>query len=181
MTFLSVFADSIVIGFWVGLAVFVIFMFFVLTLLTKTGAPHQEWVSKQAFLFKPLSSGSSVLIISPHMLQIWQTLLRRIIMNMYLFYYKKRKDNRVIAEENIKKSPTSSLQIKSNRLLFSVILPPELLLKILSDSQTEIQNVLISVTDQGAVWWTLMTKKIKAIRPFPARCWQGRVLISISL
>ncbi|KAL4657488.1 melanocortin-2 receptor accessory protein 2A-like isoform X1 [Arapaima gigas] len=34
--------DSIVIGFWVGLAVFVIFMFFVLTLLTKTGAPHQE-------------------------------------------------------------------------------------------------------------------------------------------
>lgn len=35
-------ADSIVIGFWVGLAVFVIFMFFVLTLLTKTGAPHPE-------------------------------------------------------------------------------------------------------------------------------------------
>lgn len=35
-------SDSIVIGFWVGLAVFVIFMFFVLTLLTKTGAPHQE-------------------------------------------------------------------------------------------------------------------------------------------
>ncbi|XP_038617263.1 melanocortin-2 receptor accessory protein 2 [Tachyglossus aculeatus] len=33
---------SIVIGFWVGLAVFVIFMFFVLMLLTKTGAPHQE-------------------------------------------------------------------------------------------------------------------------------------------
>uniref|UniRef100_A0A1A8BF06 Melanocortin 2 receptor accessory protein 2a n=1 Tax=Nothobranchius kadleci TaxID=1051664 RepID=A0A1A8BF06_NOTKA len=33
---------SIVIGFWVGLAVFVMFMFFVLTLLTKTGAPHQE-------------------------------------------------------------------------------------------------------------------------------------------
>ncbi|XP_062406246.1 melanocortin-2 receptor accessory protein 2A-like [Sardina pilchardus] len=33
---------SIVIGFWVGLAVFVIFMFFVLTLLTKTGATHQE-------------------------------------------------------------------------------------------------------------------------------------------
>ncbi|XP_077145915.1 melanocortin-2 receptor accessory protein 2 [Ranitomeya variabilis] len=33
---------SIVIGFWVGLAVFVIFMFFVLTLLAKTGAPHQE-------------------------------------------------------------------------------------------------------------------------------------------
>nr|XP_005168578.1 melanocortin-2 receptor accessory protein 2B [Danio rerio]P0DM64.1 RecName: Full=Melanocortin-2 receptor accessory protein 2B; Short=zMRAP2b [Danio rerio] len=33
---------SIVIGFWVGLAVFVIFMFFVLTLLTKTGAPHPE-------------------------------------------------------------------------------------------------------------------------------------------
>ncbi|KAK6489367.1 melanocortin-2 receptor accessory protein 2-like isoform X1 [Huso huso] len=33
---------SIVIGFWVGLAVFVIFMFFILTLLTKTGAPHQE-------------------------------------------------------------------------------------------------------------------------------------------
>ncbi|XP_043542931.1 melanocortin-2 receptor accessory protein 2-like isoform X6 [Chiloscyllium plagiosum] len=35
-------SDSIVIGFWVGLAVFVIFMFFVLTLLTKTGAPHQD-------------------------------------------------------------------------------------------------------------------------------------------
>ncbi|OCT80496.1 melanocortin-2 receptor accessory protein 2 isoform X2 [Xenopus laevis] len=35
---------SIVIGFWVGLAVFVIFMFFVLTLLAKTGAPHQETV-----------------------------------------------------------------------------------------------------------------------------------------
>ncbi|XP_037541458.1 melanocortin-2 receptor accessory protein 2A-like [Nematolebias whitei] len=33
---------SIVIGFWVGLAVFVMFMFFVLTLLTKTGAPHPE-------------------------------------------------------------------------------------------------------------------------------------------
>ncbi|OPJ73333.1 melanocortin-2 receptor accessory protein 2 [Patagioenas fasciata monilis] len=33
---------SIVIGFWVGLAVFVIFMFFVLTLLTKTGTPHQD-------------------------------------------------------------------------------------------------------------------------------------------
>uniref|UniRef100_A0A3Q3L412 Uncharacterized protein n=1 Tax=Mastacembelus armatus TaxID=205130 RepID=A0A3Q3L412_9TELE len=33
---------SIVIGFWVGLAVFVIFMFFLLTLLTKTGAPHFE-------------------------------------------------------------------------------------------------------------------------------------------
>ncbi|KAL7394504.1 hypothetical protein ABVT39_027060 [Epinephelus coioides] len=33
---------SIVIGFWVGLAVFVIFMFFLLTLLTKTGAPHPE-------------------------------------------------------------------------------------------------------------------------------------------
>ncbi|KAM6467115.1 melanocortin-2 receptor accessory protein 2 [Liasis olivaceus] len=36
---------SIVIGFWVGLAVFVIFMFFVLTLLTKTGAPHQERIN----------------------------------------------------------------------------------------------------------------------------------------
>ncbi|XP_024589497.1 melanocortin-2 receptor accessory protein 2 [Neophocaena asiaeorientalis asiaeorientalis] len=34
--------NSIVIGFWIGLAVFVIFMFFVLTLLTKTGAPHQD-------------------------------------------------------------------------------------------------------------------------------------------
>nr|KAF6489954.1 hypothetical protein HJG59_010344 [Molossus molossus] len=34
--------DSIVIGFWVGLAVFVIFMFFVLTLLTKTEALHQD-------------------------------------------------------------------------------------------------------------------------------------------
>ncbi|XP_077443606.1 melanocortin-2 receptor accessory protein 2-like [Stigmatopora argus] len=33
---------SIVIGFWVGLAVFVIFMFFVLTLLSKTGSPIQE-------------------------------------------------------------------------------------------------------------------------------------------
>nr|XP_036866701.1 melanocortin-2 receptor accessory protein 2 isoform X3 [Manis javanica]XP_036866702.1 melanocortin-2 receptor accessory protein 2 isoform X3 [Manis javanica]XP_036866703.1 melanocortin-2 receptor accessory protein 2 isoform X3 [Manis javanica]XP_036866704.1 melanocortin-2 receptor accessory protein 2 isoform X3 [Manis javanica] len=33
---------SIVIGFWVGLTVVVIFMFFVLTLLTKTGAPHQD-------------------------------------------------------------------------------------------------------------------------------------------
>ncbi|XP_042280466.1 melanocortin-2 receptor accessory protein 2A [Thunnus maccoyii] len=33
---------SIVIGFWVGLAVFVIFMFFLLTLLTKTGAPHPD-------------------------------------------------------------------------------------------------------------------------------------------
>lgn len=42
MNFLSCISDSIVIGFWVGLAVFVIFMFFVLTLLTKTGAPHQE-------------------------------------------------------------------------------------------------------------------------------------------
>uniref|UniRef100_A0A3Q3DX05 Melanocortin 2 receptor accessory protein 2b n=1 Tax=Hippocampus comes TaxID=109280 RepID=A0A3Q3DX05_HIPCM len=31
---------SIVIGFWVGLAVFVIFMFFVLTMLTKTGLTH---------------------------------------------------------------------------------------------------------------------------------------------
>ncbi|TNM94871.1 hypothetical protein fugu_017630 [Takifugu bimaculatus] len=33
---------SIVIGFWVGLAVFVIFMFFVLALLSKTRAPRQE-------------------------------------------------------------------------------------------------------------------------------------------
>ncbi|CAL8260440.1 unnamed protein product [Boreogadus saida] len=33
---------SIVIVFWVGLAVFVIFMFFVLTLLAKTRAPHPE-------------------------------------------------------------------------------------------------------------------------------------------
>ncbi|XP_028295778.1 melanocortin-2 receptor accessory protein 2A-like [Gouania willdenowi] len=39
---LNAYRYSIVIGFWVGLAVFVIFMFFVLTLLTKTGAPHQE-------------------------------------------------------------------------------------------------------------------------------------------
>ncbi|XP_007906624.1 melanocortin-2 receptor accessory protein 2 [Callorhinchus milii] len=39
---------SIVIGFWVGLVVFVIFMFFVLTLLTKTGAPHQENVDLPA-------------------------------------------------------------------------------------------------------------------------------------
>ncbi|XP_026582287.1 melanocortin-2 receptor accessory protein 2 [Pseudonaja textilis] len=36
---------SIVIGFWVGLAVFVIFMFFVLTWLTKTGVPHQERIN----------------------------------------------------------------------------------------------------------------------------------------
>ncbi|XP_072264697.1 melanocortin-2 receptor accessory protein 2 isoform X2 [Pyxicephalus adspersus] len=43
---------SIVIGFWVGLAVFVIFMFFVLTLLTKTGAPHQENVEPSEKLFK---------------------------------------------------------------------------------------------------------------------------------
>lgn len=42
MTVFCYLSDSIVIGFWVGLAVFVIFMFFVLTLLTKTGAPHQE-------------------------------------------------------------------------------------------------------------------------------------------
>lgn len=40
--FSSSISDSIVIGFWVGLAVFVIFMFFVLMLLTKTRAPHQE-------------------------------------------------------------------------------------------------------------------------------------------
>uniref|UniRef100_A0A8C4H9U2 Melanocortin-2 receptor accessory protein 2A n=1 Tax=Dicentrarchus labrax TaxID=13489 RepID=A0A8C4H9U2_DICLA len=33
---------SIVISFWVGLAVFVIFMFFLLVLLTKTGAPHPD-------------------------------------------------------------------------------------------------------------------------------------------
>ncbi|XP_078109710.1 melanocortin-2 receptor accessory protein 2A-like [Sander vitreus] len=33
---------SIVIGFWVGLAVFVVFMFFLLTLLTKTGSPHPD-------------------------------------------------------------------------------------------------------------------------------------------
>ncbi|XP_008061302.1 melanocortin-2 receptor accessory protein 2 [Carlito syrichta] len=33
---------SIVIGFWVGLAVFVVFMFFVLTLLTRTGVPHPD-------------------------------------------------------------------------------------------------------------------------------------------
>lgn len=40
-----VLSDSIVMGCvlsWVGLAVFVIFMFFVLTLLTKTGASHLE-------------------------------------------------------------------------------------------------------------------------------------------
>uniref|UniRef100_A0A4W3ICN2 Melanocortin 2 receptor accessory protein 2 n=1 Tax=Callorhinchus milii TaxID=7868 RepID=A0A4W3ICN2_CALMI len=41
---------SIVIGFWVGLVVFVIFMFFVLTLLTKTGAPHQEYVVSPYFI-----------------------------------------------------------------------------------------------------------------------------------
>ncbi|XDV24286.1 hypothetical protein PO909_028504 [Leuciscus waleckii] len=33
---------SIVIGFWVGLTVFVIFMFFILTLFTRTGAPRLE-------------------------------------------------------------------------------------------------------------------------------------------
>uniref|UniRef100_A0A665UYD7 Melanocortin 2 receptor accessory protein 2b n=1 Tax=Echeneis naucrates TaxID=173247 RepID=A0A665UYD7_ECHNA len=38
---------SIVIGFWVGLAVFVIFMFFVLTLLTKTGAPNPDSAEKR--------------------------------------------------------------------------------------------------------------------------------------
>ncbi|XP_078504281.1 melanocortin-2 receptor accessory protein 2 isoform X2 [Lissotriton helveticus] len=43
---------SIVIGFWVGLAVFVIFMFFVLTLLTKTGPPHQETVEPAEKLFR---------------------------------------------------------------------------------------------------------------------------------
>ncbi|XP_069462432.1 melanocortin-2 receptor accessory protein 2 [Ambystoma mexicanum] len=43
---------SIVIGFWVGLAVFVIFMFFVLTLLTKTGAPHQENAEPSEKLFR---------------------------------------------------------------------------------------------------------------------------------
>ncbi|XP_004628307.1 melanocortin-2 receptor accessory protein 2 isoform X1 [Octodon degus] len=43
---------SIVIGFWVGLAVFVIFMFFVLTLLTKTGAPHQDNVESSEKRFR---------------------------------------------------------------------------------------------------------------------------------
>ncbi|XP_069739666.1 melanocortin-2 receptor accessory protein 2-like [Narcine bancroftii] len=33
---------SIVIGFWVGLAVFVLFMFFMFTLLSKTGEQHQS-------------------------------------------------------------------------------------------------------------------------------------------
>uniref|UniRef100_A0A8C2AYB8 Melanocortin 2 receptor accessory protein 2b n=1 Tax=Cyprinus carpio TaxID=7962 RepID=A0A8C2AYB8_CYPCA len=47
---------SIVIGFWVGLAVFVIFMFFVLTLLTKTGAPHPD--GSQAFSLPPLPDQS---------------------------------------------------------------------------------------------------------------------------
>lgn len=37
----SLISDSIVICFWVGLAVFVFFTFFVLMLLTKTRAPHQ--------------------------------------------------------------------------------------------------------------------------------------------
>ncbi|XP_072911539.1 melanocortin-2 receptor accessory protein 2A [Hemitrygon akajei] len=46
---------SIVIGFWVGLAVFVLFMFFVLMLLTKTGAPHQE-LSVQAATCSPRKS-----------------------------------------------------------------------------------------------------------------------------
>ncbi|XP_053317322.1 melanocortin-2 receptor accessory protein 2 [Spea bombifrons] len=50
---------SIVIGFWVGLAVFVIFMFFVLTLLTKTGAPHQEHVdiTRKQFQMDSFPSG----------------------------------------------------------------------------------------------------------------------------
>ncbi|KAI3361533.1 hypothetical protein L3Q82_013682 [Scortum barcoo] len=39
---LSVHHYSIAICFWVGLAVFVIFMFFLLTLLSKTGAPHPD-------------------------------------------------------------------------------------------------------------------------------------------
>ncbi|XP_034553532.1 melanocortin-2 receptor accessory protein 2A-like isoform X2 [Notolabrus celidotus] len=39
---LKVHRYSIAIGFWVGLAVFVIFMFFLLTLLIKTGAPQPE-------------------------------------------------------------------------------------------------------------------------------------------
>ncbi|KAM4771513.1 melanocortin-2 receptor accessory protein 2 [Rhinophrynus dorsalis] len=43
---------SIVIGFWVGLAVFVMFMFFVLTLLTKTGAPHQETLDSSEKRFR---------------------------------------------------------------------------------------------------------------------------------
>ncbi|KAG8444819.1 hypothetical protein GDO86_009829 [Hymenochirus boettgeri] len=43
---------SIVIGFWIGLAVFVIFMFFVLTLLTKTGAPHQETIDPSEKQFR---------------------------------------------------------------------------------------------------------------------------------
>ncbi|XP_030201784.1 melanocortin-2 receptor accessory protein 2A isoform X1 [Gadus morhua] len=43
---------SIVIGFWVGLAVFVIFMFFVLTLLTKTGAPPHQDLSRFNRLLK---------------------------------------------------------------------------------------------------------------------------------
>lgn len=42
MEFSSLVSDSIVIGFWVGLAVFVVFMFFVLALLSKTRAPRQE-------------------------------------------------------------------------------------------------------------------------------------------
>ncbi|XP_069092716.1 melanocortin-2 receptor accessory protein 2 [Pleurodeles waltl] len=51
-TCIGVEENSIVIGFWVGLAVFVIFMFFVLTLLTKTGAPHQENVEPSEKLFR---------------------------------------------------------------------------------------------------------------------------------
>uniref|UniRef100_A0A8C5RAU7 Melanocortin 2 receptor accessory protein 2 n=1 Tax=Laticauda laticaudata TaxID=8630 RepID=A0A8C5RAU7_LATLA len=39
---------SIVIGFWVGLAVFVIFMFFVLTWLTKTGVTHPGRINSSA-------------------------------------------------------------------------------------------------------------------------------------
>ncbi|NXK55847.1 MRAP2 protein, partial [Chauna torquata] len=49
---------SIVIGFWVGLAVFVIFMFFVLTLLTKTGAPHQEPLESERVFSRQIAEES---------------------------------------------------------------------------------------------------------------------------
>uniref|UniRef100_A0A3Q0RR73 Melanocortin 2 receptor accessory protein 2b n=1 Tax=Amphilophus citrinellus TaxID=61819 RepID=A0A3Q0RR73_AMPCI len=57
---------SIVIGFWVGLAVFVIFMFFVLTLLTKTGAPHQDFKAFSYSVEKRHRPGSCLVDIDGH-------------------------------------------------------------------------------------------------------------------
>lgn len=58
----SLISDSIVIGFWVGLAVFVFFTFFVLALLTKTRAPPQAWVCSN---FQPMISGPRTASSSP--------------------------------------------------------------------------------------------------------------------